>query len=70
MPQFYVMEIWCFDPEALFMLMLIQFLLLFFEIWGGFLQHWLKKHFAQHLIKREDFHKTLTACECGRVNMS
>lgn len=35
-----------------------------------FLQHWLKKHFAQHLIKRKDFHKTSTACECGRVNRS
>lgn len=36
----------------------------------GFLQHWLKKHFAQQLIKREDFHKTSAACEYGRVNRS
>lgn len=37
MPQFCVMKIWCFGPEALFMLMLMKFQLLFREIWGVFL---------------------------------
>lgn len=34
-----------------------------------FLVHYqLRKHFAQHFIKREGFHKTSTACEDGRTN--